>query len=246
MSTTIRIERICEFCGNSFIAQTTVTKFCSHRCSSRAYKARKRAEKINTSNSATTQIRVKAVGDVSKREFLSIAEVCSLMGVVRQTVYNLIGRGELEASKFGGRTIIKRSNIDELLDKYSGTTKNDTAQNEFYTVKEIEKLYSIKYGRLYEIVKQNRMPKKLYKNRLYISKPHIDNYFLKVRGDITNIDEWYRVDELTEMFGVNRDTIYRIVSANSIPKKRVGRYVFISKWHFDNLELIEPPKPTIL
>lgn len=246
MSSTIKIERICGFCGDSFTAKTTVTQFCSHKCSSRAYKARKRTEKINTSNTTTYQARVKTEVNISNKEYLSIADVCRLLGVARQTVYNLINRGELEMGKFGGRTIIRKSNIDNLLNKYSEPLRRDTSSNEYYTIKEVEELYNIKYGRLYEIVKKYKIPKRLYKNKLHISKPHVDKYFTKTRGDINNIKDWYTVDELTTKYRLSRDSVYRIVSEKSIPKKREGRYVYISKWHFDNLELIEPPKTTTI
>lgn len=42
MSSNIRINKICEFCGNDFIAQTIKTRFCSQKCGSKSYKARKR------------------------------------------------------------------------------------------------------------------------------------------------------------------------------------------------------------
>jgi len=49
MSSNIRVLRICKLCGEEFIAKTTVTKFCGDRCAKRAYKARKKDEKIGAS-----------------------------------------------------------------------------------------------------------------------------------------------------------------------------------------------------
>ena len=46
MSSNIKIEKTCTFCGEKFIARTTVTKYCSHKCASRAYKVRAREEKV--------------------------------------------------------------------------------------------------------------------------------------------------------------------------------------------------------
>lgn len=42
MSSNIKVERICEWCGKKFIAQTTVTRFCSKRCAEHSYKERLR------------------------------------------------------------------------------------------------------------------------------------------------------------------------------------------------------------
>ncbi|MDQ1096934.1 hypothetical protein QE441_000111 [Chryseobacterium sp. SORGH_AS909] len=43
MSSNFKIKAICEYCRNDFIAKTTTTKY---KFSSRAYKARKREQKI--------------------------------------------------------------------------------------------------------------------------------------------------------------------------------------------------------
>jgi hypothetical protein len=46
MSSNIRVQKICKHCNKLFEAKTTVTKFCSNACSKKAYKAKKRNEKI--------------------------------------------------------------------------------------------------------------------------------------------------------------------------------------------------------
>ena len=48
MSSNIRVPKICQHCGTEFIAKTTVTKFCTDNCAKRAYKVRKRNEKIDS------------------------------------------------------------------------------------------------------------------------------------------------------------------------------------------------------
>lgn len=40
MSSNIKINRVCNFCNKDFIAKTTVTKYCSHKCASASYKKR--------------------------------------------------------------------------------------------------------------------------------------------------------------------------------------------------------------
>ena len=57
MSSNIEIERICQHCNKDFIAKTTVTRYCSDDCAKRAYKARKRAEKIGVSVAEIQQIK---------------------------------------------------------------------------------------------------------------------------------------------------------------------------------------------
>jgi hypothetical protein len=50
MSTHIKIERVCLYCSHKFIAKTTTTKYCSHRCNQRHYKLLKKEEKIKKVN----------------------------------------------------------------------------------------------------------------------------------------------------------------------------------------------------
>lgn len=113
MSTNIHIEKTCQNCGEKFIARTTVTMFCSDSCAKRNYKKRKREEKIDI---AIRKENEKKPFDsvVNLKEFLSIAEVCQLIGTSRWTIYRLINKGNLKASKIGARTIIRRNEIDKL------------------------------------------------------------------------------------------------------------------------------------
>ena len=50
MSSNIEVQRICEYCDKEFTARTTKTRFCSHACNSRAYKANIKSIKVENSN----------------------------------------------------------------------------------------------------------------------------------------------------------------------------------------------------
>ena len=82
MSSNIRITRICQHCEKEFIAKTTVTKYCSDTCAKRAYKARKKAEKIAASNEKTKQQLEKPIIEIQAKEFLSIKKPVSLLALV--------------------------------------------------------------------------------------------------------------------------------------------------------------------
>lgn len=115
MSSNIRITRVCEFCGNEFIAQTTRTRYCSHKCNSKHYKALQKGKKIEASNQET---RLKLNADieaVKAKEFLTVPDLAKLLNCSTRTAYNLINRGDLKAVKLSERkTLIKRSEIDKL------------------------------------------------------------------------------------------------------------------------------------
>lgn len=119
MSSKIQIQRICEYCGKEFTAQTTVTRFCSHKCNSRAYKLKVKELKVGKSNEETNQQKILTASDVQlevikQKDFLSIKEAYTLLGVSERTFYRLMKEGTIPATKLGGRTIIKRSVIDNL------------------------------------------------------------------------------------------------------------------------------------
>ena len=116
MSSNIRIQRICGHCGVEFTAKTTVTQFCGDNCAKRAYKARIRDKKINTSNRSTEAVMVRPIETLKAKEFLSVREVSKLIGCSRQNVYNLINLGKLKATNILiKKTIVRRSDLDKLL-----------------------------------------------------------------------------------------------------------------------------------
>lgn len=113
MSSNIRLQKTCQHCGNLFTAKTTVTQFCSDHCAKRAYKKRKRDEKIEVAIKVENE---KAIYDpsISQKEFLTVEEACQLINASRWTIYRLIDKGELKAGKLGRSTRIPRTAINEL------------------------------------------------------------------------------------------------------------------------------------
>lgn len=103
MSSNIQIQKICELCGTEFTARTTVTRFCSHKCSSRAHKERIRQQKIQKSNAETVKIKNKEVDTIKAKEYLTVSEVAVLIGCSRRTTYRLVSNGTINATNLGER-----------------------------------------------------------------------------------------------------------------------------------------------
>jgi excisionase family DNA binding protein len=114
MSSNIKVQRICQFCGNEFTARTTKTLYCTHTCNSRAYKAKVKGLKIESSNNETKAIITKPIEEIKAKAYLSIAETSKLLGISRRTIYRMLERGDLKTGKAGKRTIIQRADIDNL------------------------------------------------------------------------------------------------------------------------------------
>lgn len=117
MTSNIEVQRICQHCGKEFIARTTVTKFCGDQCAKRAYKLRKREEKITQSNVETAKIKIQSIEELNLKPFLSVREVAELIGCSRQTVYNLINSKKLKATNISiKKTLIRRSDLEKIFD----------------------------------------------------------------------------------------------------------------------------------
>lgn len=118
MSSNIEIEKTCLYCNFKFIAKTLTTKYCSHKCNSRHYKQVKREEKLNSFNKENSSKTIEKIvsTDLEQKEFLSVQESASLLGISQRTIYRLLKKNILNYHKIASRTIIKRSDINKLFE----------------------------------------------------------------------------------------------------------------------------------
>ena len=116
MSSNIRLQAICQYCNNEFTAKTTVTKYCGDNCAKRAYKAKKRNEKISKQVSETKKVIAKPLEEVKAKDILTVKDVSILLNCSIRTVYRLIENGRIKGVNLSERMIrVKRSEIDKLL-----------------------------------------------------------------------------------------------------------------------------------
>lgn len=116
MSSNIRMNKICEQCGNDFEARTTKTRFCTHSCNRKFYKASVKAAKIEAAKTKTNSIKKeKLIVDLKDKEFLTVADMARLLSTSKRTVYRLIEDGKIKASNVGERlTRINRADNKNL------------------------------------------------------------------------------------------------------------------------------------
>lgn len=91
MSSNIKIQKICEFCGHEFTARTLVTRFCSQKCNSRHYKEVARDEKRKALEK--TEIVATDPSDILRKvtqDYFEVNEAASIMRISRRTLYRLI------------------------------------------------------------------------------------------------------------------------------------------------------------
>ena len=108
---------ICQWCGATFTAQKSNTKYCSKRCADQANKDRIR-NMAKTLVDSQNEIKMKALDKCSKEnvEILSPILLGLYLGVSRTTAYDYISRGIIPALKIRGKTFVRRSDVDKLFD----------------------------------------------------------------------------------------------------------------------------------
>lgn len=75
--------------------------FCSHTCSSRAYKDRTRKDKVEKIKTDTIRIKTKEIGEIQTRDVLTVSEVAALVGCSRRTAYRLAGNRNDQECQLG-------------------------------------------------------------------------------------------------------------------------------------------------
>lgn len=110
-SSTFKINKICEQCGNLFQAQKISTRFCTHKCNQRNYKLRKKLEKkkVIEVETSTKIISIKSdavdIELLKQKPYLSVKEVATLLNCSNKTIYRLIRQGNIDAVRFSERII---------------------------------------------------------------------------------------------------------------------------------------------
>lgn len=225
-TSSIRIKKVCEWCGEVFYAQKVSTRYCSHSCNSKAYKEKTRNKRIQETETKTEVfISRQPLESIKDKEYLSFAETGTLLGISRQAVYKMVAAGHLKASKISSRlSFIKRSDIESMLDSkpYENRQFNTTVPiTEFYTTAEVKEKYNVNESWIFIVAKKHNIPRTFNRGKTYWSKKHIDNYFAK-KAAYPEIMEWYTVAEIQEKFGMSLASIYGLASTNAIPKKKEG------------------------
>jgi len=235
------LNRICKYCGNEFVARTTQTKYCSHKCSQRSYKARVRNVKKKKSDNQTFLIRNKPIIDVIAKEFLTVKDTALLLNISTKTIYRLIEKGTIKAIRLSERKVlVKRTDIDKEFTKdYKPAVKKvkpiPPPEIEYYTYKEIEQIYNLSKNSVWKIIKKQKIPTIMRNNKLHIDKIKIDRYFKRTRKDVSHITEWYSVQDVVEKYNVGERQVHRKVYEKKIPKRRDGRFVYLSKSDIDKV-----------
>lgn len=216
MSSNFEITKSCELCGISFIARKLTTRYCSHKCASRAYKLQKREEKIKTAlESEATELGLSEKinteynpiqndsTNLNMQRLLSIKDVANIFNIERTTAYRYCIQDKLNCIKMNRKIFIRRQDIDKLFDSAPP----------------------------YQVI-----PRQVKKKR-DVSKTKNEPIELTSKTneekDLDCIIEFYTAAELAKKFGYSKSAIHKIAATKNIPKTTKNGVHLYSKKHFD-------------
>lgn len=181
----IEIRKICDWCGKEFIAKKQSTRYCTHTCNSRAYKANIRTNtKISIEKKTDEILKNQPIAEFKDLEFLKCVQAAKLLGVCRKTIYNLITSKKLKAVRISSRmTFIRRKDIDDLMKTslpYEVIKQTGIKPiTDYYLLEEITAKYGVQTRRIWTIIKNKNIPTTKQGKKTLISQKHIDNHFRK-------------------------------------------------------------------
>ncbi|WP_251040524.1 helix-turn-helix domain-containing protein [Chryseobacterium sp. ISL-6] len=178
------IKRICQHCGEEFVAKTTVTKYCSHPCNRLAYKQKLKSDQIQFNNLMVQKVKGEPKVDVDKKNYLTVKEAAELLESSPRTVYSMIDTGRLYAVNLSERKIrIHRKEIENIFrdpvfmvpPKNNDLTKTKKFKLEdYYNMGDISSIYRISITTLYNLLKKNNIHKISKGKFVYVSKKEVD------------------------------------------------------------------------
>jgi hypothetical protein len=181
MSSNFKVNRICEHCGNTFTAKTTVTRFCSKICNNRNHKQKAREAKFERSAQEVRKVINHRIDELHTQEFLTVKAASKLLGASEKILHGMIKSGRLKATNLSVRkTVVSRADIDHLFDlpdRPDENQPNSSNLSECYHMGEAQKIYNISEKALAEIVKRNEIPKYQVGWYTYVLKSHLEKIF---------------------------------------------------------------------
>ena len=244
MTERIQFEFACKTCGKLFIAYTSTTKYCSPNCAKRGYKTAKRKERLQL-ESEETQERNRQ--NLLLQVNLSLTDAAALLGISRPTLYKLLDDRKVELLRISKRTVrVRQSDISNLYQKTpeklipinTSIAEINRIQEEYITIADALKQFKISNTWFYRKIKEKEITPIVIKGTTHYPIKMLQKIFAKKQ--YTDIAEWYSVSEIVEKFRVSRQYVYEYTSDHKMPKKREGKEVLISKYHWDKSRGLDP------
>jgi len=119
---------------------------------------------------------------------------------------------------------------------------------QYISIAETVLLFGISRDTIYRLIRKGNIPAVNLGERLTrISRAHIEVLFPKVENVTAsqletintklnyNQAECYTVGEITEKFGISASTVNNTIRKNGIPRKQIGKFVYVPKVEIDRI-----------
>ena len=237
-------QKVCKFCGNTFTAQKSTTSYCSVTCAKRGNKAAKRKERLQLESE---EIQERNRQNLLSQDNLSLTDAAALLGISRPTLYNLLQTKNIELLRISKRTIrVKRADLLNLYQKYATSiapintpiAEINKTKEEYIGISEALQQFKISLTWFYRKIKTAEIQPIIINGKTLYPLNPLKKLFAKKQ--YTEIAEWYTVSEIVEKFGVRKEYVYEHSSNHKLPRKKQGREVLISKYHWDKSKGLDP------
>lgn len=180
----MQIEKRCQYCNKTFIAQKVTTRYCSHSCNQKHYKQIKKYGKVQKKNRDTKAIDLVYI---QHKELLTPSEAKEILGIGKTYMYKLLAEGEIKSIRITPKNIrIPKAEIENYLQKRLNKekskiqptpTKLSNNMNFYWSISEIEKKYKISSKALYDLIERNGIRKIQKGAKVYVKKSDINKIF---------------------------------------------------------------------
>lgn len=93
-----------------------VTRYCSKSCNEKAYKEKKRKQRLQAYEERQNEQPMQEVGIVGSKLYLSPAEAATLLGISRATIYRHMAVGIIRAYNFVGVPLSASRTLKKMFD----------------------------------------------------------------------------------------------------------------------------------
>lgn len=170
-------------------------------------------------------------------DFYSAGELSEKYGYTKSAIHKMAASRNIPKIVKNGCYLYSKTHFDS---EFAYKSVDDTI-TKWYSVEDIMSKYAIpSKSTVYTLVSDNKVTKKNQNGKTLYAQSEIDELMQARMGD-TSITEWYSYDEITELFGFEKEYIPNFVHRNQIPRKRSNGKSMCSKVHFD--KAIEERKP---
>ena len=182
---------------------------------------------------------------VSKLKIPKICEQCGKPFEAKTVVTRFCGstcanKHGKEKKKHAKIAEQKQILLDQSVDKIA-----EMQTRPYISITEATILFGISKNTIHRLIKAGKVPAVNLGQRLTrVSRTHIEEMFTAIEVPEQKekpvklqyeSDECYTIAEVSEKYRVSPSTVDKIIRRNSIPKRQVGRFVYVPKEQIDNI-----------